>query len=291
MQRPPELPPTELPLVATADLVTRLVGAADTDVFGGKAVQLGTALRSGLPVPRGYALSTTLVDAVADDDPSAIVAIGQISAALGLVAVRSSALDEDSAGASFAGAHLSVLGVSGPSATVAAVRAVRDSAQDAGAQSYRSVLGLDAEARMAVVVQRLIDAEVAGVLFSRNPVTGADERVVEASWGLGEAVVSGAVTPDSYRVAPGGRVLERRLGDKDVAIRPVARPDGSFVTEEVPVDPALDGTYCLGDQHLALLDALASQCDRVYGTTGHDIEFAFRGTEVFLLQRRPITRA
>ena len=286
MQPRPELPP-----VAIAGLVTRLVGAVDTAVFGGKAVQLGTALRSGLPVPRGYALSTALVDAVAGHEPSALAAIEQISAELGLVAVRSSALDEDSLGASFAGAHLSVLGVSGPSATAAAVRAVRESAQDAGAQSYRSVLGLAAEARMAVIVQRLVDAEVAGVLFSRNPVTGADERVVEASWGLGEAVVSGVVTPDSYRVAPGGRVLERRLGDKDVAIRAVPGPDGSFVTEEVPVDPALDGTYCLGDHHLALLDALASQCDRVYGTTGHDIEFAFRGTEVFLLQRRPITRA
>jgi pyruvate,water dikinase len=284
-------PHPELPEVATEDLVTRLVGAADTGTFGGKAVQLGTALRSGLPVPRGYALSTTLVDAVAGDDPSALAAIEQISVALGVVAVRSSALDEDSVGASFAGAHLSVLGVSGPSATAAAVCAVRESAQDAGAQSYRSTLGLGAEARMAVVVQRLVDAEVAGVLFSRNPVTGAEERVIEASWGLGEAVVSGVVTPDSYRVAPGGRVLERRLGDKDVAIRAVARPDGSYVTEEVDVDPALDGTYCLGDVHLALLDALASQCDRVYGTTGHDIEFAFRGTEVFLLQRRPITRA
>jgi pyruvate,water dikinase len=271
--------------------VIELRDAADTGSYGGKAVHLGTALRHGLPVPAGYALSAGFVDAVDDDVPYALAAVEQLVAELGLVAVRSSALDEDSAGASFAGAHLSVLGVTGTSATVAAVRAVRASAHDAGAESYRATLGLDAAARMAVVVQELVDAEVAGVLFSRNPVTGAAERVIEASWGLGESVVSGVVTPDSYRVAPGGRVLERRLGDKDVAIRPVARADGTVVTEEVPVDPAVAGRFCLDDARLAALDALASRCDRVYGSTDHDIEFAFRGAEVFLLQRRPITRA
>jgi len=275
----------------STDSVSELGQALDAGIYGGKAVHLGTAIRHGLPVPPGYAMSTGFVDAVAAGDPSALAAVATISAELGLVAVRSSAVDEDSEGASFAGAHLSVLGVTGSSAIVAAVRAVRDSAHDAGAQKYRDALGLDTQAQMAVVVQQLLDADVAGVLFSRNPVTGAHERVIEASWGLGESVVSGAVTPDSYRVAPGGQVLERRLGDKDVAIRPVSGPDGLVVTEEIPVDPALDGTYCLSDAQLAALDALASQCDRVYGTTDHDIEFAFRGGEVFLLQRRPITRA
>jgi pyruvate, water dikinase len=272
-------------------MMTPLAEAVDEGVFGGKAVQLGAAIRNGLPVPGGYALSPEVVEDIAHGDAAAIAALGRVSDELGLTAVRSSALDEDSAGASFAGAHLSVLGVSGLNATIAAVRAVQESAVDAGAQGYRRRMGLETSARMAVVVQRLVDAETAGVLFTRNPVTGADERVIEASWGLGEAVVSGLVTPDRYRVARGGAPLERRLGDKDIAIRLVNGSGAEGPTEEVPVGPGMVGVLCLGDAELAALDTLASDCDRVYGSTDHDIEFAFHHGEIFLLQRRPITRA
>ena len=269
---------------------TPLAEAVDVTVFGGKAAQLGAAVRGGLPVPAGYALSPGLVEAVVDDYPPAIAALALVSEELGLMAVRSSAPDEDSGDASFAGAFLSVLGVSGPEAAAVAVRDVHKSGQLLGAHSYRVSLGLGAENRMAVVVQQLVDADVAGVLFTRNPVTGADERVIEASWGLGEAVVGGLVTPDSYRVARGGRVLERRLGEKDIAIRLRGGRDGD-PTEEVSVDPAWAGVHCLGDSELAALDDLATRCDDVYGDHDHDIEFAFRGGEIFFLQRRPITRA
>lgn len=270
--------------------VTPLAEAVDADVFGGKAAQLGAAIRCGLPVPTGYALSPRVVEAVVDGHPPAIVALAGVSAELGLMAVRSSAPDEDSVGASFAGAYLSVLGVSGPEALAVAVRDVHRSGRLAGAHSYRATLGLEAESRMAVVVQQLVDADVAGVLFTRNPVTGADERVIEASWGLGEAVVGGLVTPDRYRVARGGKTLERRLGDKDIAIQLRRGRDGDL-TEEISVDPARAGVHCLGEAELAALDGLATQCDDVYGAHDHDIEFAFRGGEMFLLQRRPITSA
>ena len=92
---------------------------------------------------------------------------------------------------------------------MAAVETVYESGLLAGAQGYRAKLGLELSSRMAVVIQALIDADVAGVLFTRHPVTGADERVIEASWGLGEAVVAGLVTPDNYRLARGGQELER----------------------------------------------------------------------------------
>ena len=268
-------------------LIVPLADALDERIFGGKAAQLGLAIRNGLPVPAGYALSPDIVEAVSRQDAAAVAALEQVSDELGLTAVRSSGLDEDSAGASFAGAHLTVLAVSGLGPTVAAVRAVNESGQHAGAQSYRAKLGLDPTTGMAVVVQSFIDADMAGVLFTRNPVTRADERVIEASWGLGEAVVSGLVTPDRYRVARGGETLQRTLGDKDLAIRPTS---GAEVrTEEVPVDADMLGVFCLGDAELAALDRLASDCDRVFGFSGHDIEFAFRGGELFLLQRRPIT--
>lgn len=270
--------------------VTPLHDAVDAATYGGKAAQLGIAVRGGLPVPAGYAFSPYFVEAVVEDHPPAIAALARVSAELGLMAVRSSAADEDSAGASFAGAHLSVLGVRGHDAVVTAVRDVHASGRLAGATSYRSTLGLAPECTMAVVAQELVDADVAGVLFTRNPLTGADERVIEATWGLGEAVVAGLVTPDQYRVARGGTPLERRPGDKDVAVR-LNPDDGGASTVEVPVDPSLVEEPCLDDTRLAALDALATRCDEVFGSTDHDLEFAFRGTMLFLLQRRPITRA
>lgn len=271
-------------------MITPLADAVDGNAFGGKAIQLGAAIRRGLPVPPGYALSADDVDAVVSRHASAIDRLEEVSRELGLMAVRSSALDEDSADASFAGAHLSVLAVCGATAAAAAVEAVYESGLLAGAQGYREKLGLELGSRMAVVIQALIDADVAGVMFTRHPVTGADERVIEASWGLGEAVVSGLVTPDNYRLARGGRELERTLGDKDVAIRPRTGGPGGDPTEEVPVSADQAETYCLGDAELTALDALASRCDEVFGSPDHDIEFAFRDGELFLLQRRPITR-
>ena len=270
-------------------MIAPLADAVDGDVFGGKASQLGVAIRSGLPVPPGYALSADAVEAVVKRDPVAIAELDDVSDELGLMAVRSSALDEDSADASFAGAHLSVLAVFGRDATVAAVDAVYESGLLAGAQGYREKLGLELSSRMAVVIQALIDADMAGVLFTRHPVTGADERVIEASWGLGEAVVSGLITPDHYRLARGGRELERTLGDKDVAIRPRIDGGAGDPTEEVPVSADMADAFCLGAAELSALDALASRCDQVFGSSDHDIEFAFGGGELFLLQRRPIT--
>jgi pyruvate,water dikinase len=137
---------------------------------------------------------------------------------------------------------------------------------------------------MGVVVQELVPADVAGVLFTRNPVTGAAERVIEASWGLGEAVVAGLVVPDRYRLDVRGRVLERVTGEKDVAVRA-----GSGGAREVAVDDAEVHASCLDDAQLAELHALAEACDAVYGMADHDIEFAFHAGAVFLLQRRPIT--
>jgi hypothetical protein len=136
-----------------------------------------------------------------------------------------------------------------------------------------------------VVVQSLLDPEAAGVMFTRNPVTGADERVIEASWGLGEAVVSGRVIPDMYRIARSGETLERTPGMKKVAIRSV--PDGGTVEEHVPSD--LVERLCVDDGQLETLNRLASQCEEVYGSD-RDIEWAIAGGELFLLQCRAVTR-
>jgi pyruvate,water dikinase len=260
--------------------IVPLAAAEDPEVYGGKAVQLGAALRAGLPVPDGFALSW---EAVADAAGGASLEGIDWPAPC---AVRSSAIGEDSAGASFAGTHLTVLGVTGGDAVHQAIQDVLASGSDPGAQAYRSTLGLEVTARMGVVVQSMVDSDVAGVMFTRNPITGADERVIEASWGLGEAVVAGLVTPDRYVLGADGSLIEQTVGEKDLAIR--RTPEGGTVEEEV--DPLIIDEPCLGLSELRALHELALTCDGVYASSEHDIEFAFRGAILYLLQRRPITR-
>ncbi|GAA1924531.1 hypothetical protein GCM10009815_18860 [Nocardioides marmoribigeumensis] len=266
-------------------MLTPLAQATDAGAYGGKAAQLASALDAGLPVPTGFALDWATVREVVGGDPRALSWLEAVTDARPW-AVRSSAIGEDSAEASFAGTHLTVLGVVGLERVLDAVRQVHDSAHDEAAATYRRQHGLDPAPRMAVVLQPMIASEVAGVLFTRNPVTGADERVVEASWGLGETVVSGLVSPDQYRLATDdGRVLGRWAGEKDVAM--VLQPDGSVA--ELPVSADQVDAWCLDEHQLLQLHGLAEHCDRVFGTLEHDIEFAFAGDRLHLLQRRPIT--
>lgn len=260
--------------------------AEQEERFGGKAVQLGHALRAGLPVPPGFALDWQTVESMLSG-PSAIV--GQLAAALKLttgVAVRSSAIGEDSALASFAGQHATVLGVRTEDGLRRAIGEVHASGCSESALGYRAKLGVTGKPRMAIVIQPLIHAGVAGVLFSRDPLSGEDVRVIEASWGLGEAVVAGMVTPDRYKVARAGRVLERNAGDKDIAIR--WNPDAEGTIEE-DVEPHLVDALCLSDAQLVALDALTARCESVFGGS-QDLEFAFEGDRLYLLQRRAITR-
>jgi pyruvate,water dikinase len=265
--------------------IVPLAGADKEELYGGKAVGLGDAVRAGLPVPPGVALPGHAVDAIASGEVDATAALRAAVRPLPMpLAVRSSAVDEDSAGASFAGQHVTVLNVPSADDVEAAVREVWWSANSDSAITYRKRLGVFARPTVGVVVQSLLQPETAGVMFTRNPITGADERMIEASWGLGEAVVAGRVIPDSYRLARGGEVLERRPGLKKFAIRSAS--DGGTVDEEVAAD--LVEALCLRDEHLQALSALADDCERVYGAE-RDIEWAFAGGRLYLLQCRAVT--
>jgi len=266
--------------------IVPLVGADEEALYGAKALGLGDALRAGLPVPPGVALPGAAVDAIASGEADATAALRDAVRPLPMpVAVRSSAVGEDSAGASFAGQHITVLNVPSAEDVETAVREVWWSANSDSAITYRKRLGVFARPSVGVVVQSLLQPEMAGVMFTRNPITGADERMIEASWGLGEAVVAGRVIPDSYRMARGGDVLERRPGLKKFAIRS-APAGGGTVDEEVAAD--LVESLCLRDEHLQALSALADDCERVYGE-GRDIEWAFAGGQLYLLQCRAVT--
>jgi pyruvate,water dikinase len=262
-----------------------LKDAADETEFGGKAVSLGKALAAGMTVPPGYALSFEWVDAIMRNDSTILAHLEAAFTQMKTpIAVRSSAIGEDSKGASFAGQHTSVLNVTTFAQLKSAVTEVVQSGLTLSAKSYREKLGVEGAPQMAIVLQELINPEAAGVLFTRNPLNGVEERVVEAAWGLGEVVVAGLVIPDYYRLSPEGEILERRVGIKDLALRLL--PEGG--TEEIEVSADRANAKILDDDALYQLHALALRCESVYGKD-LDIEWGLVDGNFVVFQCRSIT--
>jgi pyruvate,water dikinase len=267
-------------------MIVRFEEAHDEQTFGGKSHKLGGALRASLPVPGGVALGWELVARIgAGEALPASAELDAVDLSSG-VAVRSSAIGEDAGSTSFAGQHATVLGVRSRAGLLDAIRKVHASAHAPAALAYRNKLGIEGAPRMGVAIQRLVHAEVAGVLFSRDPIDGSDVRVIESAWGLGEVVVAGLITPDRFRVARGGRVLERHAGEKDIEVRWAEEDEG---TVEVPIEGDRVTALTLDDARLAMLDALATRCEAAFGGA-QDIEFAFVKDTLHLLQQRAITR-
>lgn len=271
---------------------------------GGKAANLGELIAAGFPVPPGFAVTTAAYvcagaaldlseptrarEALASAELPTAVAKAVRAAYTGLgadvpVAVRSSATAEDLPWASFAGQQDTYLNVVGADAVVDAVRRCWASLWTERAVSYRETQGIDHDAvHIAVVVQRMVDAQVAGVLFTADPVTGTRHRaVIDASPGLGEAVVSGAVNPD--HVVVDGDGVHVTPGDKAMQVR--ALPGGG--TEQVAVP---DGAgVCLTDAQATALADLGRRVEAHFGVP-QDIEWAVDADgELWLTQARPIT--
>lgn len=279
---------------------------------GGKAANLAAMIAAGFAVPGGFCITTPAYVRVADaaglaavlaepgpdlgeraraallaapvpHDVAAAVAEAYTGLGAGVpVAVRSSATAEDLPGASFAGQQDTYLGVVGTAAVLDAVRRCWASLWTDRAVAYRAEAGI-AHAELAVVVQRMVDAQVAGVLFTADPVSGRRTRtVIDAAPGLGEAVVSGAVNPDHVVVEGDGTVAEHRIGDKALAIRAVAGGGTEHVTGIV------DGP-CLNDAQVRALVALGRRVEAHFGAP-QDIEWAIDAAgAVWLTQSRPIT--
>lgn len=261
------------------------------DRVGGKAAYLSqlAAAPAGHAVPPGFCLTLPGAGDPADDLAGAYAALAaRCGIAAPAVAVRSSALDEDGAYASFAGQHETYLNVVGPDAVAAAIGRCRASAHAPRALAYRAAQGLGADvedARVVVLVQQLIVADVSAVLFSANPVTGnRDEIVITASWGLGESIVGGTVTPDTYHLCkPDLTITERQVAEKRRMT--VAVPDG---VREVAVPRLLATQPTLDDGQIAELGRLALLLEGHFGWPV-DVECAYAGGRLALLQCRPIT--
>ncbi len=203
------------------------------------------------------------------------------------VAVRSSATAEDLPFASFAGQQDTYLNVVGAAAVLDAVARCWASLWTDRAVVYRASNGIDHRAvRLAVVIQQMIEAKVAGVLFTANPVTGRRRQaVIDASPGLGEAIVSGAVNPDHVVVDTAtGEIVTRRLGDKRLAIQ--ALPGGG--TERIALPDGADRA-CVTDDQVRALAALGDRLEAQYGVP-QDSEWAIDTDDaLWLTQARPIT--
>lgn len=293
------------------------LGRGDVAVAGGKGANLGELTRAGLPVPPGVVLTTAAYRAFVDVLGAQILALAAEPDAAGgariralitampipdaiaheiaeawttlggrPVAVRSSATAEDLESASFAGQQDTYLNVRGASALLVAVRECWASLWTDRAITYRARQGIDpADVALAVVVQEMIEADAAGVMFTANPTNGRrDELVVSAAWGLGESVVSGSVTTDDLVVEKSTlRVTARTTADK--AVMTVYAGDR---TAEIAVPPERRTEPVLDDKAAAALAELGVRIEEHYGAP-QDVEWARAGGEFFVVQARPIT--
>jgi rifampicin phosphotransferase len=297
--------------------------------FGGKGANLGRLARGGFAVPPGFVVGTRAHDAhverlkdtiseglaaidygdasrleetaariratiVAAEVPAAVAAdirAGYAKLGHAFVAVRSSGTAEDLEGASFAGLHDTYLDVRGDAAVIDAVKRCWASLWTARALAYRKTQGFDRFPSIAVVVQAMVESEVSGVMFTANPVnTATDEIVINASFGLGEAVVSGIVTPDEYVVrAKTSKILNRTLGTKKVEVvrDPVA--ESGTIRRDIPAERA--SIFSLRDAAVAELAEIGRRIQSAYDDMPQDVEWAYTCGKFYVLQARPITGA
>ena len=203
-----------------------------------------------------------------------------------VVAVRSSATAEDLPDASFAGQQETFLNILGETDLLDAVQRCWASLYGARAIYYRAKQGFDDRSvNIAVVVQELIGSEKSGVMFTSHPVTGEPLTIVEGSWGLGEAVVSGSVSPDNYVFdLRSGRVVDRLIAEKEIMII----PEGRHGTKTVNLSAKQRTAPVLSDAEVARLATLGKIAEDHYDIP-QDVEWAIVGDDVFILQSRPIT--
>ena len=203
-----------------------------------------------------------------------------------LVAVRSSATSEDGASTSFAGMNATFTNVSGPQEVLARVVDCWASLYSPRVVAYRASNGMDEEPAIAVVIQRMVDSERSGVAFTADPSTGdRNHIVVEAAFGLGEVVVSGAIEPDTYLMAKSGpRLLHARVGHQTHKI--VRGPHGADL--RIDLDPQTGAERVLTDDEALGLARLALRVEEHYGSP-QDLEWAIADGHTWLVQSRPIT--
>ena len=264
----------------------------DAGLVGGKAANLSRLARMYHRVPDGFSLPVTVMDGAHPLDIREEItrAISDLTACHSLddfvAAVRSSAVDEDGATASFAGQHETYLNIVGAEAIFQAVIRCWESAHSEHALEYRRQQGLSVERpQIAVLVHQLIASDVSAVVFSANPITGnRDEIMINASWGLGESIVGGTVTPDTFIVRKSDLVaVQSIIAEKQCMT--ISVPGG---THEVQTPRFLRNASSLNGEQVVEMAKLAVTLETTMEYPV-DVECAYAGGKLYLLQCRPIT--
>ncbi|HSX05811.1 MAG TPA: PEP/pyruvate-binding domain-containing protein [Candidatus Saccharimonadales bacterium] len=260
-------------------LIIPLHEATDGNGAGGKAASLGTLLRAGFRVPPGFVVIGT--PASAADIKAVLRAFDHLGTTF--VAVRSSAIHEDGREAAWAGQLDTFLNVT-RSSLLDWIQACADSAQSARAQAYAAHHQVTSGG-VAVIVQAMVASEISGVAFSAHPVTGSREQfVIEAGLGLGEAIVSGEITPDTYVIeAASGAVSQSVISQQTQQL--TRGPDGANIWK--PIEPAAAQPKLSTEQLAELTSTIRKLAD--FYSFPIDIEWAYANDTLYLLQARPIT--
>lgn len=289
------------------------LGSSDLALAGGKGANLGELVKTGLRVPPGFVLTVEgyrrcvpgvclpeldinnlhqleqvtaevrrhvtkvfIANDVASELKKAYAQLGKPA-----VAVRSSATAEDLPGASFAGQQETFLNVRGEEALLEAVRQCWASLWTARAVQYRTLQGVSVtDLALAVVVQKMAQHEVSGVIFTVNPLSGnSGELLINATYGLGETMVSGKVVPDQW--------VARRPDGAVLRFLPARRKGQSYTAALLPIQPSRG---CLTSSQVRELACNAIEIETHFGDVPQDIEWSYGGGHFYMLQSRPITK-
>ncbi|NLO77293.1 MAG: phosphoenolpyruvate synthase [Methanomicrobiales archaeon] len=251
-------------------------------LLGGLDVDNSDLLEKTAKDVRSIVMKTPVPDKIKEEIARAYIQLGDNV----IVAVRSSATAEDLPEASFAGQQDTYLNIKGINALIESIQKCWASLYTARAIYYRAKQGFDDSlVDIAVVVQELVFSEKAGVLFSSHPVTGEPTSIIEGSWGLGESVVSGSVSPDNYIFDQrSGRIIDRYIATKKTEIV----PDGDHGTKEVAVSPERQVAAVLSDAEITALAKFGKVSEVHYGVP-QDMEWGIVGDTIYILQSRPLT--
>ena len=272
----------------SSSLIVPLKEAFDIKLVGGKAINLAGLMKANLPVPDGFVVSTLAFEAAAGGKVSEDLAaqIKEAFEALGadLTAARSSATAEDMAGASMAGQYETYLNLASVEEVIEGIEKCWKSISSQRTTAYLKEHGIEPEdVAMAVVIQKQVKADVAGVLFTADPQSGSrDKMLIEASWGLGEGLVSGEVQPDLISIHSRKEMVNfYQVADKKQAMFPGKK---GFT----PVEENKRKKACLPYEQIMQLQQLGQLAEKHFGYP-QDIEWAVESSRVYMLQARPIT--
>lgn len=293
------------------------VGENDGEIVGGKGASLGE-MKSEFPVPEGFIVTTEayrkfleesgikeellelskkekakesrdlILEAQTPEEIKETIKESYRDLGNGRVAVRSSATAEDLPDASFAGQQETFLEVMGEDEVIQKIKECWSSLFTDRAVSYREEKGFDhSDVEIAVVVQKMVDSEKSGVMFTCDPSTGEENTTIEASWGLGESVVGGGVTPDNYVIdREKDKIISKQIGSKKkMLVRNESNGKG-VIEKEVPEEKRKE--QVLSDEEIQKLVEIGERLEEHYGIP-QDVEWAIHNGEIYIVQSRPIT--